>query len=430
MTDQLIVRTDRRLIRAVHHSTRYALVEITAPPAMAEATRPRVNVAFVLDRSGSMGGRNKIGLAKEALREGIERLAPTDRFSVVVYDNQVDVVSPGRTADADAKRDALRRLQAIEPRGNTNLGEGWLRGAEQVATALDPEAVNRVLLLTDGLANEGMTDPAELERHAAGLRTRGVSTSTFGLGEDFDERLLGAMADAGGGSFRFIGAPEEIPALIGSEVGELLEVTAKDVELRISGPDGLRVGCLSPYPLEPTSRGSILHVGDLVADQAVRFVLALGFPLGEVGREVGVELAVADRGGRLTGSATLTWTFADGTANDHQPRARDVDRVVARTYADRALRDAVDLNRRGDWDAARTTLLGVARRVRSYAGSDEVLRGIVAELEREAEAWSVVRMESDRKVMYSQSVYALKSRAMSGEAMRRSRPEERGSPTR
>ena len=420
MTDQtFIVRTDRRLVRAVHHSTRYALVEITAPPATATATRPRVNVAFVLDRSGSMGGRNKIGLARAALREGIERLAATDRFSVVVYDNQVDVVSPGRTADADARHDALRRLGEIEARGSTNLGEGWRRGAEQVATALDPEAVNRVLLLTDGLANQGITDPGELERHAAGLRARGVSTSTFGLGDDFDERLLGAMADAGGGAFRFIGRPEEIRSLIASEVGELLEVTAKDVELRIAGPDGLRVACLSPYPLEQGSRESVLRVGDLVADQAVRFVLALGLPLGEVGRDVGVELAVADRGGRLGGSMTLTWTFADGAANDHQPRDREVDRVVARTYADRALRDAVDLNRRGEWDEARATLRAVARRVRAYAGSDEVLRGIVAELEREAEAWAVRRVEYDRKAQYSQSVFALKSRDVSGAARRR-----------
>ncbi len=419
-TDQpFIVRTDRRLVRAVFHSTRYAMVEITAPPATATATRPRVNVAFVLDRSGSMSGRNKIGLAKEALREGIERLATTDRFSVVVYDNEVDIVAPGRTADGDARRDALRGLQAIEPRGSTNLGAGWLRGAEQVATALDPEAVNRVLLLTDGLANQGMTDPAELERHAAGLRARGVSTSTFGLGDDFDERLLGAMADAGGGAFRFIGKPEDIPALIGSEVGELLEVTAQDVELRVTGPDGLRVACLSPYPLEQAPRGSVVRVGDMVADQVVRFVLALGFPLGEDGRDVGVELALADRGGRLAGSVTLTWTFADGAANDHQPRDREVDRVVARTYADRALRDAVDLNRRRDFDAARATLRATARRVRSYAGSDEVLRGIVAELEREAEAWAVQRMEYERKVQYSQSAYALKSRAVSGEARRR-----------
>lgn len=420
MTDQTFtVRTDRRLIRAVHHSTRYALVEVTAPPATATATRPRVNVAFVLDRSGSMGGRNKIGLAKEALREGIERLAPTDRFSVVVYDNEIDVVAEGRAASSDAKADAIRRLGQIEPRGNTNLSGGWLRGAEQVAAAFDPETVNRVLLLTDGLANAGLTDLAELERHARELRIRGVSTSTFGVGDDFDERLLGAMADAGGGAFRFIGRPEEIRALIGSEVGELLEVTARDAEVRIGGLDGLRVECLSPFPLERTARESVIHVGDLVADQVVRFVLALGFPLGDAGRDVGVELTLSDRGGRLAGSVTVTWAFADGAANDQQARDREVDRVVARTYADRALRDAVDLNRRGEWDPARQALLDVARRVRSYAGSDEVLRGIVAELEREAEAWSVQRQESERKVRFSQSVYALKTRDFSGAAMRR-----------
>ncbi len=418
-TTNLTVRTDRRLVRAIHHSTRYALVEITAPPANAAPVRPRVNVAFVLDRSGSMGGRNKFDLARDALREGIERLAATDRFAVVVYDTEIDVVAPGRTADATAKEAAIRRLRDVGPRGGTNLSGGWLRGAEQVSSALDPEAVNRVLLLTDGLANAGITDRTELERHAGELRARGVSTSTFGVGEDFDERLLGAMADAGGGAFRFIANAAEIPALIRSEVGELLEVTAKDVELRISGPDGLRVEPLAAYRFERSARGGVLHVGDLVADQVVRLVLAIGFPLGEPGRDVGVEFAIRDRAGSLDGSATLAWAFADGIANDHQSRDRDVDRVVARTYADRALRDAVDLNRRGEWDAARTNLAAVARKIHRYAGHDEVLRGIVAELEREAEAWSVARMEIDRKQMYSRSAYALKSRMPDGAAQRR-----------
>ena len=418
----LTAQTDRRLIRAVHHSTRYVLVEIGAPPASATAVRPRVNVAFVLDRSGSMGGEDKIGLAIRAIRDGIGWLEPTDRFSVVVYDDAIDVVAPGRLATPDARRDALQALASIGPRGSTNLGEGWLRGAEQVAARLDPEAVNRVLLLTDGLANQGMTDPAALARHASELRVRGVSTSTFGVGQDFDERLLGGMADAGGGAYRFIGGAADIPKAIGSEVGELLEVTARGTELTVAGPDGLRVECLSSFPVVGRSQGAIVHLGDLVADQVLRLVLKLGFPLGEIGRSVGVELSVADRDGRLDASATLTWTFADGYANDGQPREIDVDRVVARRYADLALKEAVDLNRRGQWDEARRLLRGVARRVRAYAGRDEVLRGIVAELEREGENWSVARMEMERKVMYSRSSYALKSRASFDGAAERRRP--------
>lgn len=420
----LAIRQDRRLVRAVHHSTRYAVVEITAPHAEATSQRPRVNVAFVLDRSGSMSGRSKFSLAREALRQGIERLASDDRFAVVVYDNMVDVVAPGRAATSDAKRDADRALEGIGPRGNTDLAGGWLRGAEQVAEALDRDAVNRVLLLTDGLANEGITDPREIERHARELRVRGVSTSTFGVGEDFNEELLGGMADAGGGQYRLIGRADEIPALIASEVGELLEIAARGAELRVRGPEGLRVACLSPYPLDRGSRESVVHLGDMVSDQVIRLVLDFGMPLGEAGRDLGIELALSSRDGRLSASQTLAWTFADGYANDVQPRDRDVDRIVARTYADRALKGAMDRNRRGAWDEVRHDLLGVARRIRGYAGDDEVLRGIVAELERAADAWSVMREESDRKVMYAAASYSLKSRAPSGAAMRVERSQE------
>ncbi len=415
----LAATADRRLIRATHHSTRYVLVELVAPPATGERKRPRVNVSFVLDRSGSMSADNKFPLAAEALRAGMGRLAADDRFSVVVFDAEVDVLAPARPADAAAKEAAARALDLVGPRSNTNLCDGWLRGAEQVAVALDDGAVNRVLLLTDGLANEGVTDRAELERRAGELRARGISTSTFGVGSDFDEALLGGMADAGGGAYRYIGTAAEIPALIGAEVGELLETTATGVQLRCSGADGLSVEPLAPYRFEPTSRGGTVALGDLVADQVLRLVLAVHFPLGEVGRETGLEIAVADQTGALAGSTTLTWTFADGAAVDGQPREREVDRLVARTYADRALRQAVGLNRREAWQDAREALLAVARRIRAYAGSDDVLRGIVAELEREAERWSRWQHELDRKLQHSLSSYALKSRQADGSVERR-----------
>jgi Ca-activated chloride channel homolog len=422
-TNALTIRTDRRLVRSVHHSTRYVVAEITAPPAAGEYRRPHVNVGFVLDRSGSMGGQ-KISLAKAALREGIERLSSDDRFSVVVYDNVIDLVAPVRAATPDAKSEAIRALDRIDARGNTNLSGGWLRGAEQVALALDPSAVNRVLLLTDGLANEGITDRDELIRHASELRARGIHTSTFGVGSDFDERLLGSMADAGGGAFRFIDKPERIPELIRSEVGELLEVTARSAALRMAGPDGIRFEPLSSFAFDRTLRDGTLHLGDMVADQVLRVIVAISFPLGENGRDIGVEFSLSDAGGALSGSTTLTWTFADGWSNDGQPRDRDVDRVVARTYADRALREAVALNQRGGWNEARELLRSVAKRVRGYAGDDPVLLGIVAELERESEAWAHARPVMEQKLAYAAAEYSLRSRAPQGAAMRVQRHNE------
>jgi hypothetical protein len=417
----LTARTDRRLVRSVQNSVRYVLAEVTAPPVSAAAVRPRVNLAFVLDRSGSMAGDRKLALARQALEHGIGRLAASDRFALVVYDHAIDVMLTGRAASPAAKDEAVRQLAGIAPRGNTNLCDGWLRGAEQVALELDPAAVNRVLLLTDGLANVGTTDPAELEQRATGLRQRGVSTSTFGVGDTFDERLLARMADAGGGAYRYIASAAAIPALIGSEVGELLEVSARNVVLKIATPDGFDVEPLSSFLFEQTPQGGILHLGDLVADQVVRVIIRLGFPLGEPGREIGVVFAARDADGRLDASATLTWKFADGEANDHQERDRVVDRAVARAYADRALREVVSLNRDWEWEAARALLLGVARRVASYAGDDEVLRGIVAELEREAEAWATERQEQDRKALYSRAAYRLLARMDSGAAERRER---------
>ena len=180
---------DRRLIRPTAHSQRFVLATIAAPRATTERERAPVNLAIVLDRSGSMSGE-KIRVAKVAVEEAIARLRPDDRFCVVVYDDVVDVVIESTPASAEARRGAIERLRSVDARGSTNLGEGWLRGCEQVARHLVDRGVNRCLLLTDGLANVGITDPEALASHAAELRARGVSTSTFGVGNDFDERLL------------------------------------------------------------------------------------------------------------------------------------------------------------------------------------------------------------------------------------------------
>src|SRR6185369_4410647 len=248
-TQTLSARTDRRFIRSAHRSERFVLVELEAPPAEAKPTRDPVNLAIVLDRSGSMSGE-KLELAKRAVETAVDRLLPTDRFAIVCYDDRIDVVVEATAASREAKTNAIERLRAIDARGSTDLAGGLLRGAEQVALAMAPAGVNRVLVLTDGLANVGIVDPAELARHARELRARGVTTSTFGVGADFDEALLQSMADAGGGHFYFIEHAAQIQDHIATEVGELLQVVARDVSLEVTAPDGVVVTTLSPYQLE------------------------------------------------------------------------------------------------------------------------------------------------------------------------------------
>ena len=381
------VRTDRRYIRSTYRSNRFILAEISAPatpptPDPSQRKRPPVNLAFVLDRSGSMAGE-KIALAKQAVVQSVGRLHSDDRFSVVVYDDHIDVVIPSTRATKEAKQDAIASIGRIDARNQTNLGEGWLRGCEQVALHLDNDGVNRTLLLTDGLANVGMTNHDELAGHAAQLRNRGVQTTTFGVGADFDEVLLQAMATAGGGNFYYIADAKQITDYITSEVGEALDVVARDVVLEVATPEAVAVESLTPFPVDTRDGRTTVNLGSLVAEQVVQVVLRLNFPLGEIGRETGVVLSLAARDGAADETShPIAWTYADSKTNDLQERDAEVDRAVARVFAARARQDATALNRAGNYPAAMAALASVAKRIKEYAGRDPEMRQIVAELER------------------------------------------------
>jgi hypothetical protein len=381
-----------------------------------------VNLAFVLDRSGSMSGQ-KLELAKRAIETAVDRLLPTDRFAIVCYDDRIDTVVDGTAASREAKTNAIERLRTIDARGSTDLAGGWLRGAEQVALGQVGAGVNRVLLLTDGLANVGMTDPGELARHAGELRARGVTTTTFGVGEDFDEALLQSLADAGGGHFYFIENAAQIQDHIATEVGELLAVVARDVTLEVTAAEGsMAVRPLSPYPFEQRGSRSVLRLGDLVAEQRLEVVLRVKFGYGPVGQEVGLLIAVNDREGvlNLAGAspAGVGWEYADDRTNDAQQRDRAVDRVVAQLFAARARQDAVKLNRLGEFGEARAELREVAAKILAYAGSDAELRGLASELQAEERRFAAPMPEMARKVAFASANYSLRSRAPHGGANR------------
>jgi Ca-activated chloride channel family protein len=411
------IRGDRRLIRATDRSQRCALIEITAPPATRDRERAPVNLSFVIDRSGSMSG-GKLELAKRAVEEALGRLDQRDRFSIVVYDDVVETVIDSTTASAEARRNAMAGLAGVGARGSTNLGDGWLKGCEQVATHLTPDGVNRVLLLTDGLANVGITDHAELIRHASELRARGVNTTTFGVGADFDEGLLQSMADAGGGHFYYIADAAQIRDHIASEVGETLEVVARDVEIGIVAGEGVAVEAISPQPLTPRGSRSSIVLGDLVADQVVDVVVRFTFPYGQIGRETGVIIDVSDRD-RVFEAAGLrdarwSWTYADHAANDAQPHDQDVDRAVASQFAARARQQAVALNKAGDYVGARRALRSTASRIGSYAGRDRAMRTLMDELAEDSHQVAAAMPAASLKQMYFDSANVARSRDASG----------------
>jgi Ca-activated chloride channel homolog len=415
------IRQDRAYVRYPCRSTRYLVVRLAAPDAPHRSDRLPVNISLVLDRSGSMGGP-KIHLAKEAVERALAALDPRDRFSVVAYDDAIDVVVPSAAATAGARTAAGEALRRVDARGSTNLFGGWMRGCEQVALHVGGEVVSRALLLTDGLANVGVTDRFELETHAAELRRRGVATSTFGVGHDFDEALLEAMATAGGGNFYYIQDARQIGDFMTSELGEALEVVARDVRLEVTLPFGAQLEILGSERAERRGgEGWTVEVGDLVARQGREVVLRLNFPDGRPGEPADVTVAVRDRDGAFAdGRAAARWLYADHATNDHQPRTRDVDRLVARLFAARARMDAVSLNKDRDYRRASATLQGVAARIRGYADGDPELLDLASELEGQAVREVGAAMAPARqKAMYSDAAYLRRTRTADGQAVRR-----------
>lgn len=415
------IRQDRTYLRAPSRSTRYLVVRLVAPETPRRTDRLPVNVSLVLDRSGSMGGP-KIRLAKEAVERAIATLDQRDRFSVVFYDDHVDVVVASTAAGGDARGAAREALRRVDARGSTNLFEGWLRGCEQVALHAGGDAVSRTLLLTDGLANVGVTDRFELESHAAELRRRSVATSTFGVGHDFDEALLEAMASAGGGNFYYIQDERQIADFMTSELGEALEVVARDVRLGVGLPFGAQLEMLGHERVERHGPEAwTVEVGDLVARQEREVVLRINFPHGSPGAPADVTVAVHDRDGAFAGDrAVAHWAYADHATNDRQARTHEVDRLVARLFAARARMEAVGFNKAGDFRRSSGSLTGVASRIRGYAAGDRELLELADELERAAvNEVSVAMAPAMQKSMYSDAAYMRRARTADGKAQRK-----------
>jgi hypothetical protein len=225
------------------------------------------------------------------------------------------------------------------------------------------------------------------------------------------------MAQAGGGQFYDIASAEQIRDHIESEVGETLEVVARNVTLDVTFPDAIRVESLGAFQARSGGGRIMIDLGDLVSAQEVDVPLRLSFPFGEIGGSTGLSFEVTDRARVLDRAMEqAVWAYADDRANDEQPRNREVDRVIAGIYAARARRDAVALNRHGDLDGARDALRSTARKIGGYAGDDPELHRIMDDLKRESEEFHRAMPERMRKQHYAMSSHAMRSRDVEGKA--------------
>ena len=212
------------------------LISVVPPPTPPITNqRPPLNLALVIDRSGSMDG-TPLSQARKAARFLARELSPADRLAIVVFDHEAEVLVPSMPVNDPEL--FVHAINSIETRGATDLQLGWCTGAMQVAEQLDPKAVNRVLLLSDGHTNHGLTDTDVIAKQVQGLSQNGVSTSAFGLGGGFDEDLMAAIASGGDGTLAFIDNPKQMPDLYANELSGLTNTAAQRLSLGIRTRNG------------------------------------------------------------------------------------------------------------------------------------------------------------------------------------------------
>src|SRR6266540_759142 len=225
------IRLDHSLVALETEQDVHAMLELVAPEPDELDERPPLRLALVLDRSGSMDGP-KLDVAKRCAAWLVSRLRDRDELALVDYDDQVRLLAP-----LGAPHDHIAHaLSHVHAGGSTNLSGGWLKGVEQLRGA-DAASPRKVLLLTDGLANAGITDRYTLVGLAQEASRTGIGTTTIGFGYGFDEDLLTQMADAAGGNAHYAETPDAAPAIFAEELEGLTQLAAQNVSVEIRPRD-------------------------------------------------------------------------------------------------------------------------------------------------------------------------------------------------
>lgn len=276
--------------------TTVAMVEVKGAET-ASTTRTPVTMAVVIDASGSMRG-DKMEDAQAAAHALIDQLAEGDRLSIISYDTRVTTHLAISEIGADRSA-AHAAVNAIEPRGNTCVSCGIAAGYESLTTA-PYSHVRRLVMLSDGNANRGVTDSTQLGEQAQAAReTQHSATSTIGIGTDYNEEILSSISAGGSGAFYFLHDSAEIASVLQRELASLASTVATSVAVELRPAEGVTLGDSSSLGATREGDSVLFNLGQIAAGDVRRLLVPV--TVGE-----GVEGSVV--------TATATYTPVDGAA--------------------------------------------------------------------------------------------------------------------
>ncbi len=337
-----------------------AFIKISLEGFKQESDQERIpaNIAIVLDKSGSMQG-DKIRQAREAAIMAIRRLNAQDIVSVVSYDSRVQVVVPAtRVSDKQQIFSAIRNIPA---NGNTALFAGVSKGAQELRKFLDQNKVNRVILLSDGLANVGPSTPHELGQLGLSLAKEGMSVTTIGLGLGYNEDLMTQLAGYSDGNHAFVENAADLARIFQYEFGDVLSVVAQGVEIKIHCKNGVKPLRLLGREAEINGNRISTRLNQIYSEQEKFVILEVEVPaqtndseLELVQVDVNYANLYSKRQHQLNNSISARFSTSEQAVKD----AVDVETYesAAEQVYNEESRKAVELRDRGEIDAARSVL--------------------------------------------------------------------------
>ena len=347
--------------------TFYAAIDVTADDPDAAAPRPPLNVALVIDRSGSMRG-DKIEHVRRAAHTIVDMLDRDDRLSIVSYQSNASVDLHPQPVDGSSIDRMHRTIDGIRAGGGTNIEAGMRRAKQALVGTKTRESVNRIVLLSDGKPTVGRTGTGALSRLAEGASDTGVSVTTMGVGVDYNEQLLTRMANVGGGNYYFIDAPDKVVSIFQKELGGLAETVAKSASLVIDLGDRVELEDVYGYPSD-TSGGRVrVALSEFFAEQNKSVLLELRGridaprPQSVLDIELSYQDLIADRPAHH--SASLTAAASDDPAQIDGSIDRSVVSRVQQVEVATRIDDAMEAFKRGDKQEATEVLERSRKQVR------------------------------------------------------------------
>lgn len=359
--------------------TTFLKVGLTGQPRK-EAPRAPVNIALVIDTSGSMEGEN-LARAKEAAKYAIRRLQKEDIVSLVTYGDTAEVLVPA--APLTDPQAVIRIIDGLVTNGSTALFAGISLGAAELRRFRSQERINRLILLSDGQANIGPSTPAELGNFGASLIKEGVSVTTLGMGLGYNEDLMTQLALKSDGNHAFVQKPEDLTRFFDLEFGDVLSVVAQEVTVKIDFLAGVRPVRTLGREAEIDEKSAFALINQLYSGHEKYVLIEVTVPAGQAGSSLEIARIRSTYMNLESGKAeevetTCSVSFSDSLAAVEKSANKTILSSVAKQRANVVNEEAVKLRDEGKLEEAKQLLYQNAVDLRTAAEKydDDSLRSL------------------------------------------------------